>query len=69
MSDLKWASDTPKKTGFYWLDTEDDLEIVKVVRGDDRITVYPAGPEELYEIEDESIFDDRAWAGPLEPPR
>jgi hypothetical protein len=48
--------------------TEDDLEIVKVVRDDDRITVYPAGPEESYEIEDESIFDDIAWAGPLEPP-
>jgi hypothetical protein len=63
-----WTNETPRKSGFYWLYTEDDLEIVKVVRDDDRITVYPAGPEESYEIEDESIFDDIAWAGPLEPP-
>jgi hypothetical protein len=58
---LTWNTESPRQSGFYWLYTEDDLAVVKVVRGDDRITVYPAGPEEPYEIEDSSLFDDQAW--------
>jgi hypothetical protein len=65
-----WTIETPKKTGFYWLYTGDDedLEIVKVVQGEDNIVVYPPSPQEPYEIEHSSVFDDRTWYGPLEPP-